>query len=112
MQEVCDEDNADEDCDGSSDNGDSSALGSTMTRFYQDQDNDGFGDADDAGALSCDPTVTHPVSDSSDCDDSRGDVHPEGQEVCDEDDADEDCSGAPLQSSSASSSSQTSCPSG
>lgn len=60
--------------------------------WYRDADGDAYGDP---GA-----TTTHCgqpdgyLSDSSDCDDSRADVSPSGAEVCDADDADEDCDGA------------------
>jgi hypothetical protein len=80
-EEPCD--GADNDCDGETDeDGDSI--------WYQDGDGDGFGDAD-VTQLACSPGDGW-AAHAADCDDSRADVNPDAEEVCDE--ADNDCDGA------------------
>lgn len=86
--EVCDEADADEDCDGISD--DSSAMG--RTSWYHDWDGDGYGDPDDS-ELACDAPADH-VSNDNDCDDWDDDISPAVDEVCDLYDVDEDCDGS------------------
>ena len=79
----------DDDCDGDIDDDDETLDTSTATNWYGDADEDGFGDADSTG-LSCEqPSGT--TADSSDCDDSNGNVHPDAIEVCNE--VDDDCDG-------------------
>ena len=90
--EVCDPDNTDEDCSGTADDADSGVDTSTQTTWYTDSDADGYGDLSDAGTLSCD-MPSGMVADNTDCDDTRIDVNPGAAEVCDTDDADEDCDG-------------------
>ncbi len=92
--EECDDDNLDEDCNGVADNDDSGTLTSTELRYYPDADSDDFGDEDSSGFLQCDPTTAYPVLDNTDCDDGRDWVNPDGTEECDDEDLDEDCSGA------------------
>ncbi|MDH5676548.1 MAG: putative metal-binding motif-containing protein [Myxococcales bacterium] len=58
--------------------------------WYADGDGDGFGDPD-ASSMSCEQPAGF-VADSTDCDDSSEDVHPEATESCNA--ADDDCSGA------------------
>lgn len=77
-EEVCD--GVDQDCDGRVDEG---VLGT----FYLDTDGDGFGDPGSATA-SCEGAT----EDATDCDDTRADVHPGADEVCDA--ADNDCDDA------------------
>lgn len=60
--------------------------------LYRDADADGWGDADSTTTL-CDDTTGY-VTTTGDCDDTRADVRPDGTEVCDAADADEDCDGA------------------
>ncbi len=89
--EICDADNADEDCDGVTDDYDSSVDSATYSTWYADADSDGYGDA--ASPISqCDQPTGY-VVDATDCDDTEYFVNPGGQEVCDEDDVDEDCDG-------------------
>ena len=89
--EICDADNADEDCDGTADDYDSSVDSTTYDTWYADADADGYGEA--ASPISqCDQPSGY-VSDDTDCDDSEYFVNPSAQEVCDEDDVDEDCDG-------------------
>ncbi len=59
--------------------------------WYADADGDTFGDTG-AQVASCECPPGY-VADSADCDDSRADVSPAGAEVCDEENADEDCNG-------------------
>ena len=89
--EICDEDDADEDCDGLADDLDDSTDSGSIVTWYRDQDADGFGDADHS-VQHCDSPEGYSALDT-DCDDSRSDVNPDATEVCDEDDADEDCDG-------------------
>ena len=81
--EVCG--GGDEDCDGDVDEPGAAGEGS----WHRDEDGDGFGDPDD-GVLSCGEPGR--VEDSSDCDDSRPDLHPGQPEACDG--LDTDCDGA------------------
>ncbi|HCH66163.1 MAG TPA: hypothetical protein DFR83_25395 [Deltaproteobacteria bacterium] len=90
-QEVCDPEDTDEDCNGVADDADTGVDPSTQTTWYADEDEDGFGDPDTA-TDSCNASLGF-LDDGSDCDDTRGDVNPDGQEVCDADDTDEDCDG-------------------
>jgi hypothetical protein len=70
--EVCDEGDADEDCDGAADDDDlEGALG--KTRYYADTDFDGFGAGTDVGVESCEAVVGHVVN-QTDCDDTDGDL--------------------------------------
>ena len=96
-QEVCDGDDTDEDCDGRADDDDSSVDVSTMDTWHVDQDGDGYGSPTLPTTDACDEPPSSSgrsyVADGTDCDDSRADVNPGGTEVCDEDDADEDCDG-------------------
>lgn len=87
--EICDSDDSDEDCDGRSDDRDSSATGKTT--WYQDNDSDGYGASGTTTA--CDLPSGYADNDL-DCDDGSSSVHPGAAEVCDEDDTDEDCNGS------------------
>ena len=81
--EVCD--GIDNDCDGVADESPTDGL-----TFYADADDDGYGDAE-ATTIACELPSGF-VEDSTDCDDAREDVSPEGTELCDGE-ADEDCDG-------------------
>ena len=94
--EVCDSSNRDEDCDGTADNNDSSAVSSGKTRYYPDDDGDEYGDETDAGTLYCDDPSSGSVEwslDNSDCDDAAAGENPGATEVCDTLNTDEDCDG-------------------
>ncbi len=67
-QEVCDDSNTDEDCDGVADNDDPTALPDAFHTFYADSDADGYGDASTV-TYACDAPSGY-VSDGRDCDDS------------------------------------------
>ena len=88
-QEVCDAENVDEDCDGASDDQDTSAVG--QSSWYADEDGDGYGDPQ-LSTSACDEAEGW-VEDASDCDDGAVEVNPGAQEVCDSADIDEDCDG-------------------
>jgi hypothetical protein len=75
---------ADDDCDGSVDDG--ASGGDT---WYSDGDGDGFGDAG-ASTVACDAPPGS-VADSSDCDDDDAAVSPDATELCNG--ADDDCDG-------------------
>ena len=90
--EICDEGDVDEDCDGLADDLDSSTLTDGMATSYGDLDGDGYGDPGNA-LSSCDPIDGY-VANSDDCDDGAAAVNPAATEICDELDVDEDCSGA------------------
>jgi len=92
-QEVCDAGDVDEDCDGLADDDDPSAYPASMSTWYSDMDRDGYGDPL-VGHPGCDPsTYGVDISLATDCDDANADINPDGQEVCDDWDDDEDCDG-------------------
>ena len=94
--EICDPLDVDEDCDGLSDDADSSVDLTGASLWYPDADGDGFGDQTDAGAASCDDPSTSTsayTTDHTDCADGAASVHPGATEVCDDLDIDEDCDG-------------------
>jgi hypothetical protein len=88
-QEICDGANADEDCDGTVDDADSSATGKVA--FYADGDADGYGTG--AGQLRCDGNVAFPVANNTDCNDANASISPGDPELCDPANVDEDCDG-------------------
>ena len=81
--EVCNGD--DDDCDGVIDP--ATSVGATL--WYADDDADGHGDPS-ATTIACDAPPGW-LATADDCDDTRADVSPDGAEVCDAADADEDC---------------------
>jgi hypothetical protein len=89
--EVCDPADVDEDCDGLADDADPGKLQPT-DYYYADADGDGFGDDADS-VPRCDPSVAYPLLVGGDCDDQDAAINPDGQEVCDPADVDEDCDG-------------------
>jgi predicted outer membrane repeat protein len=94
--ELCDDDDTDEDCDGLSDDADSSADPSTMTDWFPDDDGDSFGDATASAAPACDDPSSSSlayVDENTDCDDTDASINPAATEVCDAADTDEDCDG-------------------
>lgn len=59
--------------------------------WFPDRDQDGYGG--DAGRiLACRPVAEH-LRSGGDCDDSDPSINPEGQEICDDGEGDEDCDG-------------------
>jgi hypothetical protein len=81
--EVCN--GTDDDCDGSTDEG-------VTTAYFRDADGDGFG----AGsAITGCIAPTGYVANATDCDDTRGSVSPSAAEVCDAALRDDDCDGMP-----------------
>ncbi|MDG1484202.1 MAG: putative metal-binding motif-containing protein, partial [Myxococcota bacterium] len=80
--EVCDD--IDNDCDGDSDEG------LTTATYYEDGDGDGYGDAS-ASTEDCEAPSGY-VSDDTDCDDADSTVNPGESEVCNE--IDDDCNGS------------------
>ena len=80
-QESCDL--ADNDCDGSIDEG----VGST---WYQDADSDGYGNGS-VSTVACTAPTSY-VSNSLDCDDYSASTHPGSYEICDS--VDNDCDGS------------------
>ncbi len=90
--EVCDEDDTDEDCNGLADDQDPDVDSASLGSWYQDADGDGYGDPTTLSA-SCDG-ASGLVTDGTDCDDGDLAINPDATEICDEEDTDEDCSGA------------------
>ena len=86
--EVCDAQNSDEDCDGLTDDTDSSATGKTA--YYADMDGDGY--AGSSSSSFCDAPSGY-YSSSSDCNDSSAAIRPGATELCDAANTDEDCDG-------------------
>jgi hypothetical protein len=75
---------ADDDCDGSIDEG----VGST---FFRDVDGDGFGSSASGTTVACSAPGGF-VSNNSDCNDGNASIRPGGTEVCNG--ADDDCDGS------------------
>jgi len=85
--EVCDPYDVDEDCNGLADDLDPAPTGTSL----QPVDVDGDRYASAVPSQACDPAPD--LLTGEDCDDTRDDVNPGAQEVCDPDDVDEDCDG-------------------
>ncbi len=81
--ETCDE--RDNDCDGMTDEG-------VLHTYYPDIDGDGFGDPTGTPVMSCFQPPMYSAM-ATDCDDTRGSVHPGLRELCDAAMLDEDCDG-------------------
>lgn len=89
LDEVCDELDVDEDCDGLSDDDDASVTGTTT--WYVDADGDSYGGTTSVQACE---SVSGYVSHDDDCNDTNASISPARTEVCDSADTDEDCDGA------------------
>ena len=90
-QEVCDDADTDEDCNGLADDDDAGTDASGRSSFFADADGDGHGDAARPTAA-CDLPDGNAALDD-DCDDADARVNPDAPEVCDDADTDEDCDG-------------------
>ncbi len=88
--EICDASDADEDCDGLSDDDDSSATG--QTAWYTDSDSDGYGDQSATATQACNQP-TGQAATNNDCDDTDSSINPGATEICDASATDEDCNG-------------------
>ncbi len=87
--EVCDGNDADEDCDNLVDDEDPTVDPATRSRFAPDVDEDGYGDASNV-VFSCNqPPST--LDNLMDCDDTAGSIHPNNAEL--ENGVDDDCDG-------------------
>ncbi len=89
-QEVCDVANIDEDCDGLSDDDDSTVASSGFSTWYRDVDGDGYG-VSFPTTSACDEPAGYAQL-YGDCDDVAAVVYPGAPEIC-EDGYDNDCSG-------------------
>ncbi len=78
-QEVCDEADTDEDCDGQADDNDSSVSSSGFSTWYEDLDGDGYG-TDLGSTEACDPPSGY-GTDTSDCDDTDAGSYPGATET-------------------------------
>jgi hypothetical protein len=87
--EVCDADDRDEDCDGLADDADPGVSG--RSTYYRDADSDSYGDPS-LTTLACSAPSGH-VAIAGDCDDTRTEISPDADEVCDVGTVDEDCDG-------------------
>lgn len=85
VQEQCDENNIDENCNGVSDNQDYLPLGQLV--WYRDQDDDGYGN-DFEITNACDKPFGFTVQ-GGDCDDENAAANPDQTEICN--DIDDDC---------------------
>jgi hypothetical protein len=85
--EVCN--SIDDDCDGDTDDADSSLDLSTASTWYDDDDGDGYGDLSASTQACSQPSGT--VSDDTDCDDGDNQSYPGATEQCDG--TDNDCDG-------------------
>jgi len=101
VTEDCDDDDAsvhpdaDEVCNGVDDNCDDVVDTDAIDKdvVYLDLDGDSFGDPTTQDEVCPDARLDAHVDNGEDCDDDDAFIHPEAQEVCDEDDVDEDCDG-------------------
>ena len=85
--EVCDAANADEDCDGSTDNNDASATGTST--FYADADGDSYASMS-ATMMLCDASPAYPSATmGTDCNDASNTIYPGATETCNS--IDDDC---------------------
>ncbi len=78
-----------EECDGADNDGDGTVDESgaiDASTWYDDADEDGYGDAAFPTVACTAPSLT--VADATDCDDTRADVNPGADELCDSDDND------------------------
>jgi len=92
--EVCDAANDDEDCDGGADDNDPDGTPSSgTTDYYVDGDNDTYGSDSASPNAYCDDPSNGTVTNNSDCDDSDSNINPDGTEICDSGNDDEDCDG-------------------
>jgi hypothetical protein len=94
--ELCDENEVDEDCDGLINDADDNIAEDTLSAWYADSDSDGFGDGAGEAVMACaDPSDGEEVyfADNTDCNDSDAAINPDAQEICDPDNVDEDCDG-------------------
>ncbi len=89
--EICDSSNVDEDCDGLSDDADSSVSSATKSTWYQDSDADTYGNLQ-ATIARCDLPSGY-VANSTDCNDTNAAINPAATEICDSSNVDEDCDG-------------------
>ncbi|MEC8378946.1 MAG: putative metal-binding motif-containing protein [Myxococcota bacterium] len=92
MNEICDDLNVDEDCNGFADDDDPDIDSQSFLTSYVDDDGDGFGNLNGVPVLSCDPPSGY-VGNNTDCDDSNIVINPDAIEVCDDFDVDENCNG-------------------
>jgi hypothetical protein len=77
----------DDDCDGSTDE----EGAKDCVTYYYDADGDGFATNDAQSRCLCAPEAPYSALSLGDCDDTRADVHPNAQEVCNL--VDDDCDG-------------------
>lgn len=90
VQEICDANNIDENCNGLADNNDQNAVGKIT--YYVDADHDNFGSSSAQGILYCDPPAWYSTS-NTDCNDNNPSIKPTAQEICDPNNIDENCNG-------------------
>ena len=88
--EVCDDADVDEDCDGDVDDADASVSATSLLEWFSDADLDGYGDSS-SSTWSCE-VPSGSVADSTDCDDSDADINPAASERCNGED--DDCDGS------------------
>ena len=89
-EEVCDDADVDEDCDGLIDDEDDSVGEDGRRLWHRDADGDGYGGADVLVACDVPGEGSWVEADGSDCDDAEVTTHPGAEELC-EDEVDNDC---------------------
>ncbi len=87
--EACDASDIDEDCDGLTDDSDTSTSAASKTTYYLDADGDGYGVSTTSAARCEQPSGYN--SSSTDCDDGNALRDPGNTEVCYDADLDEGC---------------------
>jgi alpha-tubulin suppressor-like RCC1 family protein len=89
--EICDDLDIDENCNGYSDDNDSLLNTTSTTTFYLDYDNDNYG-ADNQVIQAC-SRLAGTIEEGGDCDDTNPSIHPNALEYCDGENIDENCNG-------------------
>ncbi len=91
--EVCDNLDADNDCNGLAEDMDPGVRPESFVSWYPDLDDDGAGDTYGVPTLQCERPSPDTIDNSADCNDANPNIHLFAPEVCDPGSTDEDCDG-------------------